>query len=84
MKPWLLPSGRQRGIPFLLPDDGTLEQALAVVELLDDLRATICKHYQARLHDLLREPNGPAPRAEPRSTNPTNHRSDLHVTPAEQ
>lgn len=55
MKPWHLPSGRQRGIPFLLPDDWTPEQALAVVELLDDLRETIWNHYQIPLHELLRE-----------------------------
>ena len=55
MKPWMLPSGRQRGIPFLLPADLTPQQALAVVELLDDLRDRICAHYQIPLHDLLRE-----------------------------
>lgn len=55
MKPWMLPSGRQRGVPFLLPDDWTPQQALAVVELLDDLRDRICAHYQIPLHDLLRE-----------------------------
>ena len=55
MKPWPLPSGRQRGIPFLLPADLTPQQALAVVELLDDLRDRICAHYQIPLHDLLRE-----------------------------
>ena len=55
MQPWLLPSGRQRGIPFLLPDDWTPELALAVVALLDDLRETIWNHYQIPLHELLRE-----------------------------
>ena len=55
MKPRQLLSGRQRGIPFLLPDDWTPQQALAVVELLDDLRDRICAHYQIPLHDLLRE-----------------------------
>jgi hypothetical protein len=59
MKPWPLPSGRQRGIPFLLPDDWTPEQALAVVELLDDLRERIWAHYQIPLHDLVREQYGP-------------------------
>ena len=33
----------------------TAQQALAVVELLDDLRDRICAHYQIPLHDLLRE-----------------------------
>ena len=55
MKPRQLLSGRQRGIPFLLPDDWTPQQALAVVEWLDDLRDRICAHYQIPLHDRLRE-----------------------------
>ena len=61
MNPGLLPSARQRGIPFILPDDWTPEQALAVVELLDDLRETICNHYQIPLHDLLRDLYAPNP-----------------------
>ena len=55
MTPWLLPSGIRRGLPFILPDNWTPEQALAVVELLDDLREQIWAHYQIPLHDLLRE-----------------------------
>ncbi len=55
MKPWLLPSGIQRGVPFIFPDNWTPEQALAVVELLDDLRERICAHYAVPLHELLRE-----------------------------
>lgn len=64
MKPWLLPSGIQRGLPFILPDDWTPEQALAVVELLDDLRERICAHYEIPLHELVRDLYGP--------TQPTN------------
>jgi hypothetical protein len=64
MKPWLLPSGRQRGIPFILPDDWTPEQALAVVELLDDLRELIFAHYQIPLHELVREQHSPPPDAD--------------------
>jgi hypothetical protein len=60
MKPPQLPSGRRRGIPFILPDDWTPEQALAVVELLDDLRAVICNHYALPLHELMREIYGPS------------------------
>ncbi len=63
MKPWMLPSGRQRGSPFILPDDWTPEQALAVVELLDDLRERIWAHYQTPLHELIREQYMPAPTA---------------------
>jgi len=55
MKPWLLPSGLQRGIPFIIHDNWSPEQALAVVELLDDLREMIWNHYQVPLHKLLRE-----------------------------
>ena len=55
MKPWLLPSGLQRGIPFIIPDDWSPEQALAVVELLDDLREVIWGRYQLQLHELLRQ-----------------------------
>jgi hypothetical protein len=55
MKPWHAPSGRQRGIVFLLPDDWSPEQALAVVELLDDLRERIWQHYQIPLHQLIED-----------------------------
>lgn len=55
MKPWLLPSGLQRGIPFIIQDDWSPEQALAVVELLDDLREMVWNHYQLALQELLRE-----------------------------
>lgn len=55
MKPCLLPSGIQRGVPFIFPDNWTPAQALAVVELLDDLREMIWTHYQIPLHDLLRD-----------------------------
>jgi len=61
MKPWLLPSGLQRGIPFILSEDWTPEQALAVVELLDDLREMIWNHYQIQLHALLRDQSRPLP-----------------------
>ncbi|MEO8410571.1 MAG: hypothetical protein ABI478_08360 [Propionivibrio sp.] len=64
MKPWLLPSGRQRGIPFILPDDWTPEQTLAVIELLDDLRELIWAHYQIPLLDLLRQQYQPSPPAD--------------------
>ncbi len=50
-----LPSGITRGLDFLIPDNWSPEQALAVVELIDDLRARICMHYGPSLHELLRE-----------------------------
>ncbi len=55
MKPWLLPSGRQRGIPFIIQDNWSPEQALAVVELLDDLREVIWGRYQIPLFNLMNE-----------------------------
>ncbi|MGC3030293.1 hypothetical protein ACPUER_35105 [Burkholderia sp. DN3021] len=51
----LLPSGRRRGLPFIVPDDWTPEQALAVFELLDDLLAMITDFYGVQLHEQLRE-----------------------------
>ena len=55
MKPWHLPSGLQRGIPFIIQDDWSPEQALAVVELLDDLREVIWNRYQLQLHEQPRD-----------------------------
>lgn len=60
MKPWRLPSGLRRGIPFIIQDDWSPEQALAVVELLDDLRQVIWNRYQLQLHELLREQRCPS------------------------
>lgn len=54
-----LPSGRQRGLPLVVPDDWTPEQALAVFELLEDLQAVITGHYGVELHDLLRAQRQP-------------------------
>ena len=51
----LLPSGRRRGLAFLVPDDWTPEQALAVFELLDDLLAVITDDYGDQLNDILRK-----------------------------
>ncbi|KVN44822.1 hypothetical protein [Burkholderia ubonensis] len=59
MKP-VLPSGRRRGLPFVLPDDWTPEQALAVYELLDDLLAVIGDFYGDQLHEQLRRQRAPA------------------------
>ncbi|WP_244145066.1 hypothetical protein [Paraburkholderia tuberum] len=40
---------------FIVPDDWTPEQALAVFELLDDLREVICARYLPDIQQLLRE-----------------------------
>jgi hypothetical protein len=50
-----LPSGLAHGLPFTIPADWTAEQALAAVELLDDLRQVIWEHYRLPLHDLSRQ-----------------------------
>lgn len=42
-------------IPFAIPAYWTPEQALAVVELLEDLRDLIWSHYAAQLHGEYRE-----------------------------
>jgi len=71
MTPWLLPSGRQRGLAFILPDDWTPEQALAVVELLDDLRERIWTHYEIGLHEVLRDQRTAFPTTDPANANST-------------
>jgi len=48
------PSGRQHGLPLLVADDWTPEQALAVVELLDDLREVIYARYLLQIQQALR------------------------------
>ncbi|WP_176061471.1 hypothetical protein [Paraburkholderia sp. BCC1876] len=49
----LLPSGRRQGLPFVVPDDWTPEQALAVFELLDDILDVVRQHYARQLHESL-------------------------------
>ena len=46
-------------IPFPIPAYWTPDQALAVVELLDDLRELIWAHYGMQLIDEYREQNMP-------------------------
>jgi hypothetical protein len=55
MKPYPLPSGLGSGLDFLICADWTPDQALAVVELLEDLRDRIWAHYDLALFDRLRE-----------------------------
>ena len=49
----------------MLADDWTPAEALAVLELLDDLRERICAHYQIPLHELFREQRQPRARDDP-------------------
>jgi hypothetical protein len=45
MTHWQLPSGIQDGLPFVIPKDWTTKQAVAVIDLLDDVREVIYQHY---------------------------------------
>jgi hypothetical protein len=58
MKTYHQPSGLTKGLDFLIACDWTPEQALAVVELLDDLRERILGHYQLPIMELMREERG--------------------------
>jgi len=49
-------------IPFAIPAYWTPEQALAVVELLDDLRELILAHYNMQLIDEIHEQHFSDPR----------------------
>jgi hypothetical protein len=53
------PSGIQRGLPFLIQDNWTPEQAQAVFEVLDDLRERIWEHYALPLQELYRQQRMP-------------------------
>ncbi|MDE1008692.1 MAG: hypothetical protein OSB38_23765 [Paraburkholderia fungorum] len=50
-----LPSGRRDGLAFVVPQDWTPQQALAVFELLDDLREVICSRYLADIQRAMRD-----------------------------
>lgn len=55
MKTYHPPSGLQRGLELLIDPDWSPEQALAVIELLDDLRDRIWAHYEFDLRNRFRE-----------------------------
>jgi len=61
MKMVHLPSGLTKGLHFLIACDWTPEQALAIVDLLDDLRDRILLHYQLPIMELMREERGIGP-----------------------
>ena len=50
-----------RRILFEIPDYWTADQALAVFELLDDLREHILSHYDLQIIDACREQCAPSP-----------------------
>lgn len=49
------PSGLRHGLDVLIQADWTPEQALAVFELLDDLRERVWVHYQRDIAEQLRQ-----------------------------
>lgn len=55
MKPWHQPSGLSSGLPFTVDATWAPEPALAVLELLDDLRDCVWTHYGLVIQNLLRE-----------------------------
>ena len=55
MKNYYQPSGLNIGLDFLIDKNWTPEQALAVFELLDDLRERIFNHYPIPIQELLKE-----------------------------
>ena len=61
MKTYRQPSGLTIGLDFLIDSDWTPEQALAVVELLDDLRDRILRYYQIPIMELMHEERGIEP-----------------------
>ncbi|MFM0342368.1 MULTISPECIES: hypothetical protein [Paraburkholderia] len=67
MKRLHLPSGNTHGLDFLIPDNWSADQALAVVELIDDLRERIAAHYQIPLNDLLHDQRAPPENPHPRN-----------------
>lgn len=49
-----LPSGTTEGIPLLIDADLSTEQAVAVFELIDDLREQIVRHYAPQIQEYYR------------------------------
>ena len=69
MKTYHQPSGLTQGLDFLIDSEWTPEQALAVVELLDDLKGRILLHYQLPIMELMREERGIDPFDDLNNTN---------------
>lgn len=58
MKTYYQSSGLNNGLDLLIDKDWTPEQALAVFELLDDLRDLIFSYYQYPIQELLKDKQG--------------------------
>jgi len=55
MKLYQLPSGIKQGLELLIDPNWSPDQAMAVIELLDDLRDRIWTHYEIALQQKLRD-----------------------------
>ena len=55
MKLYHPPSGIKQGLELLIDPNWSPNQALAVIELLDDLRDLIWSHYEIALQQKLRD-----------------------------
>lgn len=55
MKLYHPPSGFQHGLELLIDPSWSPEQAMAVIELIDDLRDRIWSHYEIVLQQKFRE-----------------------------
>ena len=55
MKHLHLPSGLRSGIGLLIDKNWTPQQVAAVVELLDDLREVIVRHYHPQIEEFTRQ-----------------------------
>lgn len=59
MKKWHQPSGLTSGLAVKVDPNWTPEQALAVWELLDDLRNRIATHYGFAIQNCMRQQRQP-------------------------
>jgi len=55
MKLYHPPSGITQGLDLLIDPNGSPDQAMAVIDLLDDLRDRIWSHYEIALQQKLRD-----------------------------
>lgn len=55
MKLYRPPSGIQQGLEILIDPNWSPDQAIAVIELIDDLRDRIWSHYEIVLQQNLRD-----------------------------
>ena len=58
-----LPSGTTQGIPMLIDANLSTEQAVAVFELLDDLREQVLGHYSTQIQEFYRRNRVPVGRS---------------------